>query len=154
MTEQLPTRRYASAGGVVVDSTGQQIVVLVRRGRLGPDSRAEARLPKGHIEAGENRQGAALREVGEETGLTDLRILADLGQQTVEFDWRGHHYIRDESCFLMTPGPGCDSGQPETQFEPRWLTWIEALERLSFEAEREWVRRALAQRHAYQTSKR
>jgi hypothetical protein len=31
---------------------------------------------------------------------------------------------------------------PEAQFERRWLPWTQALARLTFEAEREWVRRA------------
>jgi len=145
MAQQLPIRRYAAAGGVVVDSTGQRIVVLVRRGRLGPDGRAEVRLPKGHIEAGESRQDAALREVGEEAGLTGLEILADLGQQTVEFDWRGYHFVRTESYFLMRATPERGANQPEKQFEPKWLTWESALAQLTFEAEREWVRRARVQ---------
>jgi 8-oxo-dGTP pyrophosphatase MutT (NUDIX family) len=100
------------------------------------------RLPKGHVEPGENRRQAALREVGEETGLTGLNVAADLGHQTVEFDWQGHHYVRDESYFLMTPAPGAEPSHPEKQFKRLWLTWQDALTRLTFEAEREWVRRA------------
>jgi 8-oxo-dGTP pyrophosphatase MutT (NUDIX family) len=102
------------------------------------------RLPKGHIEPGESRRQAALREVREEAGLTDLEILADLGHQTVEFDWRGHRYIRDESYFLMALPAGTSPGRPEKQFRALWLSWEEALARMTFEAEREWVRRAQA----------
>jgi 8-oxo-dGTP pyrophosphatase MutT (NUDIX family) len=148
MTRTLPLCRYAAAGGVVVDLAGERVLVLFRARRLGPDERPEVRLPKGHIEPGESRQQAALRETGEEAGLPALEILADLGQQVVEFDWEGHHYVRDEAYFLMTIPPGNKPDHPEKQFQPRWLAWEDALERLTFEAEREWVRRA---RSAWQT---
>ena len=136
----LPVVTYASAGGVVAD--GERVLVIVRPGRTGPNGRPEVRLPKGHVEPGESREQTAQREVGEEAGLLQAEIVADLGHQTVEFDWRDRHVIRDESFFLMAPLPGAPPGQAEDQFAPMWLTWEEALAQLSFEAEREWVRRA------------
>ena len=139
---KLPVRTYASAGGIVIDATGQRVLTLLRPKRLGPDGQPEVRLPKGHIEPGESRQQTALREVGEEAGLSDLRIPADLGHQMVEFDWKGSHYVRDESCFLMIPASNAIPGRPEKQFKALWLTWKEALVRLSYEAEQAWVRRA------------
>ena len=142
MADQLPVREYPSAGGVVVKDGGRCVLVLLRPEQLGPDGRPEVRLPKGHIEQGESQQQAALREVGEEAGLRDLEIVADLGHQTVEFDWQGYHYIRDESYFLMATGTNAQYDRPEKQFQRQWLTWEEALTQLTFEAEREWVRRA------------
>ena len=135
-------RAYRSAGGVVTDAAGEQVLTLLRPGRLGPGGQPELRLPKGHIEPGETRQQAALREVAEEAGLLDVEILADLGHQTVEFDWQGHHYVRDESYFLMRPAAGGPVRLPEKQFETLWLGWEEALARVTFAAERQWLRRA------------
>jgi ADP-ribose pyrophosphatase YjhB (NUDIX family) len=143
-------REYASAGGVVIDATGERVLTLLRPKRLGPGGQPEVRLPKGHIEPGERRREAALREVEEESGLSGLVILADLGHQIVEFDWKGRHYIRDESYFLMMlrpgapPGPGNPPGAPEKQFETLWLPWTEAVLRLTYEAERAWIRWAQA----------
>jgi 8-oxo-dGTP pyrophosphatase MutT (NUDIX family) len=142
LTEQLPLRQYASAGGVVVADTGERVLVLCRRDRLGPRDCAELRLPKGHIEPGEDPQQTALREVREEAGLSPLNTVRDLGQQVVEFNWRGYHYIRHESCFLLTTLPSTQFFEPEEQFERIWLHWDDALVQLTFEAEREWVRRA------------
>jgi 8-oxo-dGTP pyrophosphatase MutT (NUDIX family) len=136
----LEPRTYSSAGGVVVD--GSRVLVIRRPGRPGPDGRPEVRLPKGHIEPGESPQDTARREVGEETGLTAVEIVADLGRQTVEFDWKGRHTVRDEFCFLMRPASGAEPRQAEEQFQPLWLSWDEALDELTFEAEREWLRRA------------
>lgn len=142
MTSKLPTRTYTASGGVVLDASGERVLILSRPKRLGPDGRPEVRLPKGHIEPGESCQQAALREVCEETGLSHVEILADLGHQMVEFDWKGYHYVRDEVYFLMILSTDAATRRPEEQFEALWLTWEEALARLTFEAEREWVRRA------------
>lgn len=141
----LPIREYESAGGVVVGAAGERVLTLLRPGRPGPDGRPEIRLPKGHVELGESREQAARREVAEEAGLPELEVVADLGHQTVEFDWDAAHVVRDESYFLMALPPHAATAQPEKQFERLWLTWDEALDQLSFEAEREWVRRARAQ---------
>lgn len=144
--QSLPVRTYASAGAVIVEPSGNHVLVLLRPSRLGPSGKAEVRLPKGHIQPGETRRQAALREVREETGLRDLVIQTDLGHQLVEFEWRGRHCIRDESCFLVTSSQDVQPARPEKQFERLWLTWEEALERITFEAERAWVRRARAAR--------
>jgi 8-oxo-dGTP pyrophosphatase MutT (NUDIX family) len=140
----LPVHRYRSAGGVVADRTGQRVLVLNRPARLGPDGRPEVRLPKGHIREGESREACAQREVAEESGLAELEILADLGERHVEFDWQGQRIMRKECYFLMRlPGPrSVPRRLGESQFEPEWLPWEQALAQLTFEAEREAVRRA------------
>jgi ADP-ribose pyrophosphatase YjhB (NUDIX family) len=144
LTDRLPLRTYDAAGGVVVEPDREQVLVLLRPVRQDPGARPEVRLPKGHVEPGEKYSQTAIREVEEETGLSNPKILADLGRQTVEFDWQGHHYVRQEFYFLMAAASATEPGPPEEQFERRWLTWDEALARLTFEAEREWVRRGRA----------
>ncbi|RLC98140.1 MAG: hypothetical protein DRI77_05730, partial [Chloroflexi bacterium] len=105
----------------------------------------EVRLPKGHVDPGETARETALREVREESGYADLTIEADLGTQVVEFDYDGRHVVRSERYFLMTLADDASPpGAGEEQFEPAWLNWDEALAALTFEAEREWVRRARA----------
>jgi 8-oxo-dGTP pyrophosphatase MutT (NUDIX family) len=128
--------RYVAAGGVVV---GNGCVLVLHR-----PAKSEIRLPKGHVEMGETVQEAALREAREESGYTDLIVEADLGSQRVEFIHKGRHVIRRERFFLMRPAGqgGQPAGEGERQFDPVWLTWDDALKRLTFEAEREWVRRA------------
>lgn len=129
-------RRYIAAGGVVVED--ERILVL-----RWP-SRDEIRLPKGHVEAGETVLEAAIREVSEESGYTRLEIEADLGSQRVAFHDEGRHVVRTERYFLMRLAGevGRPSGSGEAKFDPLWLTWDEALEMLTFEAEQNWVRRA------------
>jgi 8-oxo-dGTP pyrophosphatase MutT (NUDIX family) len=130
--------RYEAAGGVVVD--GSQMLLLDR------PERGEVRLPKGHIEAGESAASAALRETTEETGYDHLLIVADLGEQVVEFDYQGNHIIRREHFFLMRPVSHRQSPRTavdEAQFRVRWTPLAEAVGLLSFAAEQEMARRAL-----------
>ncbi|MCP4543388.1 MAG: HAD-IA family hydrolase [Chloroflexi bacterium] len=128
--------RYTAAGGVVVHDG--RVLVLRRSGR------GEVRLPKGHVDPGKDVQTTALRETHEESGYANLAIQADLGAQMTEFDHAGQHVIRTERYFLMALTGDADSAPSggEEQFEPDWLTWDEALAALTFEVEREWVRRA------------
>jgi 8-oxo-dGTP pyrophosphatase MutT (NUDIX family) len=130
--------RYQAAGGVVVD--GDQVLVLRR------PSRDEVRLPKGHMKKGESRAETALREVTEETGYAELEVEADLGHQVVEYDYAGAHVIRDEYYFRMRlrGDRQVEREEGELQFIPTWVSWDEALSHLTFEAEREWARRARA----------
>ncbi len=130
---------YRAAGGVVIH---QGKVLLLDR----PD-RGEVRLPKGHIEEGESPAEAALREVREEAGYAHLDVIADLGTQQVQFTdrLRQRQITRDEYYFLMRLR---DEGQverdeQERQFIPLWTPVADAVACLTFEAEREFVRRAL-----------
>ena len=65
---------YRSAGGFVLRDGQFLLVHKVVNG--------EIRMPKGHIEPGEARATAAMREVREETGYAAVSVLADLGTQT------------------------------------------------------------------------
>jgi len=128
--------RYQAAGGVVVD--GDRVLVLRR------PSRDEVRLPKGHMKKGESRAETALREVTEESGYADLEVVADLGHQVVEYDYAGVHVVRDEYYYRMRlqSDRQAEREEQEFQFVPDWLSWDEALSALTYQTEREWVRRA------------
>jgi 8-oxo-dGTP pyrophosphatase MutT (NUDIX family) len=129
------TITYSAAGGVVFDGD----LVLV----LGRPARNEVRLPKGHIEPGETPLTAALREIAEESGCRGLRVVSDLGQQVVEFQANGRRIVRTERFFLVEAQGSSIRGLQggEEQFDPLWLPWGRALEAVTFETEREWVRR-------------
>lgn len=130
-------RRKQSAGGVVLH---QDRVLVLHKREVG-----ELRLPKGTVEEGEPADLCALREVGEETGFTALEIQADLGRETVWFAAGEEWVERQEQYFLMRllgfqrePRSRRDA----MRFQVRWLPVDEALSRLTFGDEREFVRRA------------
>jgi 8-oxo-dGTP pyrophosphatase MutT (NUDIX family) len=63
-------KRTESAGGVVINRRGE-ILVVSQHGTSWS-------LPKGHIEEGEDPLTAALREIHEETGVTQLKLVREL----------------------------------------------------------------------------
>lgn len=109
-----------------------QVVLLDR------PARQEIRLPKGHVEPGEDPETAARRETAEETGFADLRLLAGLGVQTVKFEYRNKRIHRTEHWFLYQLGSAVRQGRPpedERQFRTMWRPWDLARDLLTFEAE-------------------
>jgi 8-oxo-dGTP diphosphatase len=128
---------YRAAGGVVLY---RGLVLLLDR-----PGRGEVRLPKGHVEEGETLTQAALREVREEAGYANLEVVASLGVQRVQFAHSQRQVTRDEHYFLMRlrDEEQVQRDEQELQFRPLWVAPAEALERLTFETEREFVRRAL-----------
>jgi 8-oxo-dGTP pyrophosphatase MutT (NUDIX family) len=96
MTRQGRARTETSAGGVVVRHTASEPLVL-----LICDSYGKWGFPKGHVERGEAPEVAAVREVAEETGLTDLRVLAPLDAIAWRFQWRGQLVNKTCHFFLM-----------------------------------------------------
>lgn len=134
----MKTVSYFAAGGVVIDH--DKLLLLDR-----PD-RNEVRLPKGHVEPNESVQLAALRETTEESGYADLEIVADLGSQVVEFDLAATHIIRTEHYFLLRLRSNRHVSRDEkdaAQFIVRWAPLHEAVQQLTFAAERAVAQRAI-----------
>ena len=97
-------RQAPAAGGVVI--IDNQFVAIERNGI--PD------LPKGHIERGESPEVAALREVEEETGITDLEIIKELPPTWHCYLLDNQWTIKKTSWFLMQTKSGMKS-IPQTE---------------------------------------
>ena len=84
--------REPTAGGIVfrVSADKRDIEIL-----LIQDSKNRWTIPKGHIEPGETAKQTAVREIGEESGLKNVEVLAWLGK--IHFKYR-----RLEKLVLMT----------------------------------------------------
>ena len=134
----MKTVQYTAAGGIVVHN--QAVLLLDRKGR------GEVRLPKGHVEAGESHTDAALRETMEEAGYADLRVVADLGSQVVEFEYNGKHFVRTEHYYLMQLESERQiprNKKDAAQFAVLWVPLADAAEKLTFAAEQAMVQRAI-----------
>jgi 8-oxo-dGTP pyrophosphatase MutT (NUDIX family) len=137
----LPTTTQVSAGGVAYRrSHGQVEVALIL---VGPQQRWQ--LPKGAINPKEETEEAALREVREETGL-NTEIVDELDK--IEY-WfyashnghriRFHKYVH---FYLMHYTGGDVADHDHESLEARWFNIDEAVEQLTFESEKEIVRKA------------
>ena len=65
------TKEVKCAGGIVINDSNQVAIV-----NQNHDSWS---LPKGHIDPGENALDAAQREIYEETGISDLTFIKEVG---------------------------------------------------------------------------
>jgi 8-oxo-dGTP pyrophosphatase MutT (NUDIX family) len=127
-----------SAGGVIYRWRGSQAHVLLIRDRY-----QHWGFPKGHLEGAETAAAAALREVAEETGLTELR----LGPRLHTIDWffrfRGRLIHKYCHFFLIE----CPSGETCPQADEGitecvWLPLEQAIASISYDNARDVLRRA------------
>ena len=131
-----PTESVISSGGVVLNPDGH--VLILRRKQEGTWV-----LPKGKMEPGETLIQTALREVEEETGLKDLKIIRQIGLVRYVFLWRpdDKNYKKTVHYFLMR----INGTEQEMVLEPdfskyAWEVPSEALKMLTFENDRRIVR--------------
>jgi|ERR1035437_846177 ADP-ribose pyrophosphatase YjhB (NUDIX family) len=66
--------KLTHAGGIVLNENNEIILVLSKLKYWA--------FPRGHIEENENPLDAAIREIKEETGITQLEFIKDLGNYT------------------------------------------------------------------------
>ena len=81
-------------------------------------------FPKGHIDDGETREEAALREAEEEAGVR-ATLVSRVGIHTFNF---GNEMVRVHY-FLATTD---DKGRPEKGRQLAWFSYDDALEQLTF----------------------
>jgi ADP-ribose pyrophosphatase YjhB (NUDIX family) len=142
-----PAKIYAkrvdevSAGGLVVDHSGKNGLLIGRIDLKDPSGkRILWSLPKGHIEAGETPEQAALREVAEETGI-ESAIERSLGVIDFWFMAGGkrihktvHHYLFRETGGNLAP-------QESEVDEVGWFPLSEIVERLAYPDEKKLIAR-------------
>lgn len=109
-----------SAGCVLVQGAGHDARALVIRVRpIGFE------IPKGHLEAGETAAEAAIRELGEETGLlSEVSLVANLG--VIEYSFLHDHSLISKRVTYFTAVPRGDTiafgAQPAETREVRWVS--------------------------------
>ena len=120
-----------SSGGVVVRrSPNGYEVCLVNDGRYWG-------FPKGHVEAGETPEDAAIREIGEETGIDRLLLVLRTSLPPSEYVYRrpnrGPLIFKRVHHFVVEAPEGTElHPDPAEIAEAAWLGFADAKARLSF----------------------
>ena len=113
------------AAGGIVQNDKKELLFILRLGKWD--------LPKGKIEEGENIETTAVREVEEETGVTDLLLKKKTGETYHTYNAYGKHFLKTTHWFYMT----CPSKQklvPQTEediSEIKWVNTIDITEQLA-----------------------
>ena len=130
-----------SAGGVVFNDA-HEVVVIVPTRRAANGSRVLA-LPKGHPDGAESPAEAALREVREEAGV-DAEVVESLGEVRYWYQRGGRRIAKVVEFFLLRYVSGHVDDHDHEVENARWIPAEEAAETLTYDGEREMVRRALS----------
>ena len=130
-----------AAGGVVYtrDSAHDGVLILLIQDRHGVWT-----LPKGHVEAGEGEEEAAIREIPEETGVacTIERLV-----HRVEYPVYKKGAWRDKQVAYFLAHAGMSEPTPrlsEGILAARWFVPTQAIPLIGYAQVREVVRRALS----------
>jgi 8-oxo-dGTP pyrophosphatase MutT (NUDIX family) len=131
-----------SAGGLVIDSSGTK-GLLIGRIDLKDQSREKLlwSLPKGHIEAGESPEQAAIREVREETGI-ESEIQKSLGVIDFWFMAGGKRIHKTVHHFVFKEKGGRISPQVSEVDDVRWFPLNEIVDLLAYPDEKKLIARS------------
>jgi 8-oxo-dGTP pyrophosphatase MutT (NUDIX family) len=131
-----------SAGGLVIDSSGTK-GLLIGRIDLKDQSREKLlwSLPKGHIEAGESPEQAAIREVREETGI-ESEIQKSLGVIDFWFMAGGKRIHKTVHHFVFKEKGGRIAPQVSEVDDVRWFPLTEIVDLLAYPDEKKLIARS------------
>ena len=137
--------REFSAGGVLVRRMQGRWWLAAIRPRGKPDG--VWALPKGLIDPGETAAETAVRELGEETGLSG-HLEQKLGDVRYVYTRSGERIFKVVSFFLLRWNGGrigdLPAGMELEVAEARWLPLDEATHLLAYGGERDMAKRAIA----------
>lgn len=123
-----------SVGGVVINRK-RQVLVVSQHG-------ASWSLPKGHIEDGETPLEAAKREIEEESGITDLKFIKNLGTYKrfkISLDGgEDKSEIKIISMFLFSTSQEEINPKDSENPEARWINKTQVVKLLTHKKDKEF----------------
>jgi len=137
-------RTATSAGAIILrEVEGQLKIALAHH----PRATKAWVLPKGHVEAGESLEQAALREIYEETGLNTVLLIKHLGTILRESVKKNGDIEQKTIHFYLAYALSVSPSQVPTDtgfIDVGWFSPAEAIELLPYESEQAFLRTHLS----------
>jgi 8-oxo-dGTP pyrophosphatase MutT (NUDIX family) len=106
---------HIEAAGGIVQNDKKELLFIFRLGKWD--------LPKGKVEKGEDIATTAVREVGEETGVTNLTLKKKVGETYHTYNAFGKHFIKTTHWFYLTC-PSKQTVKPQTEEDITDIKWV------------------------------
>jgi 8-oxo-dGTP pyrophosphatase MutT (NUDIX family) len=103
------------AAGGIVQNDKKELLFIFRLGKWD--------LPKGKLEKGEDIAACAIREVQEETGITNIKLKHKAGETYHTYNLFGKHILKTTHWYYMT----CPAKQilvPQTEEDITGIKWV------------------------------
>jgi len=122
--------REPTAGGIIYRFTKKGGVEIL----LIQDAKDRWTIPKGHIEEGETAQETALREIGEEAGLTDVEVICWLGKIHFRYRRLTTLVLMTTQIYLVHATSNTNAIKKEDWMNGiKWFPFQEALDKIEYE---------------------
>lgn len=122
--------RELTSGGIVFRITPQHKVEIL----LLQDPKGRWSIPKGHIEPGEKAEETAIREIGEEVNLTDIKIMGWLGKTHFRYRRIDRLVLMTTQVYLVHAQSGTEQVKKEDFYAAlKWFPFDEALDAVEYE---------------------
>lgn len=123
--------KETTSGGIIFrrnSKTNQVEILLIQ------DAKNRWTIPKGHVEPNEEPRDTAEREIREETGLQDMKVMNWLGKVNFRYR-RSHTLVLMTMHIYLVQGLGeTDRLHPEDWLtDIRWLPASEAVDKIAYE---------------------
>ncbi len=123
--------REPTAGGIVFRGTHKTNDVEIL---LIQDAKNRWTIPKGHIEEGESSKQTAEREIREETGLQEMKVLNWLGKINFRYRRQQSLVLMTTEIFLVQAQGDTNDLKPEEWMNGiKWFPASEALDKIEYE---------------------